>query len=438
VKHFSYITLLLSMAASLSAQTLSFGEITLVTPATTPPSYVVNVILTTAGSQYAGQVAGLQFDLDYTVANFSVATLALGASATTASADLNSTTLPAANVPWITNPPPTPNGPGQRAIIIGCCTGSQTTPTSNIIADGVVATITVQPSAKPTAAGVYTLSLLNPMGTSAGALNTAATAIPLTSTATLDLYPVYLVGGVYPSTSTTAPSFGSGSLGLNDLILELFAVNNIPGYLPACGSDLFDAMDTYPLDTATTRGGQRNGTLNLNDLIVELFRVNKIPGYTVLPVRVSSPYVCGTRSPASAGVTAQARPVREPEVQAALTVGAAESAGAGQDRVPVYIQGQRDLARMGVTFGLGDEQSQLKFQAAGVAPSIVQDSQRGFVAAAWLEGLDIRAGQQVLLGYVVGPSGFATNLKVFGASASALGDLREIGLNVQGASLVRQ
>lgn len=48
------MALFLGMAGGLMAQTLSFGEITLVTPVTTPPSYVVDVILTPAGSSVAG------------------------------------------------------------------------------------------------------------------------------------------------------------------------------------------------------------------------------------------------------------------------------------------------------------------------------------------------------------------------------------------------
>jgi hypothetical protein len=432
VKHFSYITLLLSMAASLSAQTLSFGEITLATPATTPPSYVVNVIM--AGSQ--GQVAGLQFDLNYTAANFSTATLGLGASATTASADLNSTTLPAANVPWITNPPATPNGPGQRAIIIGCCTGSQTTPTSNIIADGVVATITVQPSATPTAAGVYTLSILNPMGTSAGALNTAATAIPLTSTATLDLYSIYLVGDVntpgsaYPPASESAPNFGTaGKLNLPDLILMLQVATNAPGFpLPPACSDLFDAMDSSPVDTPTTRGG--DGAIKLADLIVILQRATNAPGFTIWPVRPSRNEACGT-------VTKTAN-VRPAEVTATLVLGAAEGAGTGQDRVPVYVQGGRDLNQLAVGFSIGDEQSQLRFVSADTAPSLLQEAQRGVISAAWMGGLNVRAGQRVLLGYVVGPTGSAANLKVFGVSAAGLNDNQEVGFDVSGAPLVRK
>ena len=58
--HFTRLSLLLGMAASLAAQTLSFGEISLVTPATTPPTYTVNLVLKTAGTANAGLVAGLQ------------------------------------------------------------------------------------------------------------------------------------------------------------------------------------------------------------------------------------------------------------------------------------------------------------------------------------------------------------------------------------------
>jgi hypothetical protein len=287
--------------------------------------------------------------------------------------------------------------------------------------------------------------------TSAGGQNTAAQAIPLSvgqgsndpnGTGKLSLSSVYLVGGVYPSTSDTAPNFGSGTITLNDLILELFAVNNIAGYTPACDSNRFDAMDTFPVDTATTRGGLQNGTLTLNDLIVELFRLNKLQGYTAWPVRIPATftYVCAAGvNPAAAGPTSQAR-VRPPvELQGTLVIGRAEAAAAGQERVPVYLEAGRSLARVGVTFGLGDQQSQLRFQAApGLAPSLMQDSQPGIVAAAWIQGLDVNAGQRLLLGYVVGPAGFAANLRVFGASASGIDDFREVGLDVSGATVVRQ
>jgi hypothetical protein len=69
---------------------------------------------------------------------------------------------------------------------------------------------------------------------------------------------------------------------------------------------------------------------------------------------------------------------------------------------------------------------------------MLQDGQPGYVVAAWLEGLNVNAGQRLLLGYIVGPSGWAENLKVFGVSASGLTDNRLVGLNVSGAELVQQ
>ena len=80
--HFTRLSVLLGLAASLMAQnpTLSFGEITLVTtPATTPPTYNVNLILSTANTVYSGQVAGLQFDLNYDPTSLKVTNIGLGA-----------------------------------------------------------------------------------------------------------------------------------------------------------------------------------------------------------------------------------------------------------------------------------------------------------------------------------------------------------------------
>ena len=103
------------------------------------------------------------------------------------------------------------------------------------------------------------------------------------------------------------------------------------------------------------------------------------------------------------------------------------------------MRGGRDLARTALALGLGDQKSQLQFQpAAGLAPSVKEEGQVGGVAAAWLQGLNVRAGQDLMLGYVVGPAGFASNLKVFGMSASSLDDSREIGLDVTGAAYVQQ
>jgi hypothetical protein len=118
------------------------------------------------------------------------------------------------------------------------------------------------------------------------------------------------------------------------------------------------------------------------------------------------------------------------EVQGTLELETVETT-VSQDRVAVYLRAAgRDLARVAVTFGLGDQRSQLRFQPApGLTPSLVQDSQTG---------VNVGAGQRLLLGYVVGPSGSAASLKVFGVSASGLNDNRKVGLNVSGAVLMQQ
>jgi hypothetical protein len=79
----------------------------------------------------------------------------------------------------------------------------------------------------------------------------------------------------------------------------------------------------------------------------------------------------------------------------------------------VYLEARQDLVRVAVTFGLGDQQSQLRFvPAVETPPSLAQDGQLGVVAAAWLEGVSVRAGERLLLGYVTGPVGMWANLRV--------------------------
>jgi hypothetical protein len=96
----------------------------------------------------------------------------------------------------------------------------------------------------------------------------------------------------------------------------------------------------------------------------------------------------------------------------------------------VYLEAGRDLVRVAVTFALGDQRSQLRFApTADTPPSLAQNGQLGVVAAAWLEGVSVRAGDRLLLGYVVGPEGASANLKIYGVSASGLDDNREVRLD---------
>jgi hypothetical protein len=113
-------------------------------------------------------------------------------------------------------------------------------------------------------------------------------------------------------------------------------------------------------------------------------------------------------------------------------LGDPEKSSEAEERVPVYLEAGRDLVRVAVTFALGDQRSQLRFApTADTPPSLAQDSQLGVVAVAWLEGVSVRAGERLLLGYVVGPTGASANLKVYGVSASGLDDNREVRLDAR-------
>ncbi len=240
----------------------------------------------------------------------------------------------------------------------------------------------------------------------------------------------YTVGDVYPIGRDDAPNFGNGVLDILDLIQELFAVNSIPGYRPAACSDRFDAMDPYPPDSASSRGG--DGILDVRDLILELFRVNNLD--PARPVRTSRGGVCA--SSGTAGTTeldAARRGGATPAIRTAagaVGLGPLERQADGGERAPVYLSAAEELTRVAVTFGLGDRQSKLKFTAAdGLAPSLVEDSRRGVVAAAWLEGVSVPAGGRLLLGYVSGPAGALAKVQFYGVSASGLDDNRQVPFN---------
>ena len=228
------------------------------------------------------------------------------------------------------------------------------------------------------------------------------------------------------------PNFGDGNMNILDLIQVLFAVNSVPGFRPAACSDRLDAMDLYPVDVGSTRGG--DGVLDIRDLIRELFRVNNLD--MDRPVRATLGGVCasGHAMPASAGLTEASQspgslPRPRADVQGMLVLGSPEKTGEAEERVPVYLEARNALVRVAVTFALGDQRSQLRFvPTAETPPSLAQDSQLGVVAAAWLNGVSVRAGERLLLGYVAGPTGASADLKLYGISASGLDDNREVRL----------
>jgi hypothetical protein len=97
-------------------------------------------------------------------------------------------------------------------------------------------------------------------------------------------------------------------------------------------------------------------------------------------------------------------------------------------QVPVYLEARGDLDLAGLAFSILLPDGGLKAAAtlrfvAGDAkpPTLVDAGLPGVLSIAWLEGLQLAAGQRLLLGYVVAP-GLAPGtdgLQLIGVSANA-------------------
>jgi sugar lactone lactonase YvrE len=260
-------------------------------------------------------------------------------------------------------------------------------------------------------AGVFPITVTNPApggGTSAG--------MPFT------VHPAgsYLVGDAAPASGNNSGLFGNELLDNMDLILALRAVTSVPGFLPANCSDLFDAMDSYPVDNAT-RGG--DGMLDNLDLIATLRRVTNAD--TSRPRRATRGLVCSTMAP---GLLAMlARPAELPSGAGAVEFQREQPAADGAARVAVYLAAYRDLDLGGLSLAFGWTDSSLAAQAplgfvsaAAGAPALLDNRLPGTIAAAWLGGLRLRAGQRLLLGFVhISTSGQQVTLPVlYGAMAN--------------------
>ncbi len=272
----------------------------------------------------------------------------------------------------------------------------------------------------------YTVTITGASAASPG--GTMALAVQPGTNATISVVASYRIGEVYPYSSDSAPNFGHGALDITDLISELFAVNGVPGFAPTACSDRFDAMDLYPVDTSTARGG--DGVLDIRDLILELFRVNNLD--MSRPVRASFGGTCAGKTGGNAVSTGLDRKTPEParartDRDAVLSLGRPEASGPASERVPIYLQAVRDLNRIALTLALGDQVSQLRFvQTADAPPSLADSSQTGVAALAWTDGLSVRAGETLLLGYVEGPTGFSSGVKAFGASACGVDNGQDV------------
>jgi hypothetical protein len=275
-----------------------------------------------------------------------------------------------------------------------------------------------------TGGGLYLIQLTG-AGASDGNVNYN---ISIGAAATISVRYTYMVGDVAPYTSDTAPNFGDGNLTILDLIQELFAVNNVPGFRPAPCTDRMDAMDLYPADSLTSRGG--DGVLDIRDLVLELFRVNNLdPARPVRDSLAGCPFF-PSQLPLSTATPRSVEPgrIRGPEADGALLLGSAEPFGASQERVPVYLQAKYDLTRVALTFALGDGHSPLAF-VASVAPTLANAQQSGVAVVAWLDGISAQAGVRTLLGYLELPVGASSGLQVYGLSAVRLDDNQLVHLD---------
>jgi hypothetical protein len=233
---------------------------------------------------------------------------------------------------------------------------------------------------------------------------------PVVSSAT------YLVSDVFPYTGDSIGNFGDGLINTLDLITVLRAVTNI-GAVPATCSDRFDAMDSFPLDTATTRGG--DGVLNTLDLVETLKRATNID--TSRPTRASRGLVCPSASPQSL----------RPRSRATAAEGALEFDVLEPNdrplRTAIYLRAYIAMNLVGLSFSVGCDHCQLNYVAgSGKAPSLVDRALPAQVAVAWLNGFSAEAGDRVLLGYL--ETNAPASLRFFGASANATSGGRAVRL----------
>lgn len=118
-------------------------------------------------------------------------------------------------------------------------------------------------------------------------------------------------------------------------------------------------MDASPADTATVCGGDT--ALDNNDLIVRL-AAGDLRGHVAAAT---------DRTPSAAP----------------LELGAPEAG-----RIPVYLRAPGPLAAF--SFALGAGEGPLHFvPAPGFTPSLLEEALPGVLAVAWLEGLQVPAGQ---------------------------------------------
>jgi hypothetical protein len=263
----------------------------------------------------------------------------------------------------------------------------------------------------------------------------------------------YMVGDTYPlltdkngdGDTDDAGEFGDQKLTLVDLIMALRAVTGVGGFRPPACSDRFDAMDAYPVDTASARGG--DGSLGITDLIMTLRRVTGVD--TTRWRRFTHGLACPAAASPEPAVSAYA-PARvgDPEEDstrpgeakrraavARLELGEVESVADGAARVPLYLSAPQELLLLGLTVAVGLDGAEgkppLRYVPGPEQPPTIVDSELpGLAALAWLDGLWVKAGQPLLLGYIVTDRDQLSSLAILSASANSRADRSEVRIEL--------
>jgi adhesin/invasin len=259
----------------------------------------------------------------------------------------------------------------------------------------------------------------------------------------------YLVGDVSPlgtdkngdGDTDDAGEFGDQKLTLVDLIMALRAVTGVGGARPPACSDRFDATDAYPADTASLRGG--DGSLGITDLIMTLRRVTGVDTTRwrrstrglACPASASPQPAVGTYVPARVGDPEEdsTRPgeAKRRAAVARLELGEVESVADGAARVPLYLSAPQELLLLGLTVAVGLDGAEgkppLRYVPGPEQPPTIVDSELpGVAALAWLDGLWVKAGQRLLLGYIVTDRDQLSSLAILSASANSRADRSEV------------
>jgi len=236
--------------------------------------------------------------------------------------------------------------------------------------------VTVNIPASATGAQTYTASITAITGSSSNLSYALAPGPNVLVTLALP----YLVGDVFPASGTSSGQFGDGVINTLDLLATLRAATNIPGALPASCTDLFDALDSFPTD-GSSRGG--DGAINTLDLLSTLRRVTNVD--TSRPTRLPRGQPCSTVQPDQT-----TRPVGSSTYLSFAMTGQ----GLG-----VYLTSEKNLSLSGISFAL--EAGEFA-PVEGLAPTLLDTGLPGKIAVAWLNGLELRGGKPLLLGYLPG------------------------------------